>query len=83
MRLTDNDLLLLARLINGEARGESYLGQVAVGAVVVNRLKSDEFPDTVAGVVYQPGQFAVRGRPDRPRAFGVLSGGRAGRRGRR
>ncbi|MCL6581554.1 MAG: cell wall hydrolase [Firmicutes bacterium] len=59
VELTENDLLLLARLINGEARGEPYLGHVAVGAVVVNRLKSDEFPDTVAGVVYQPGQFAV------------------------
>lgn len=49
---------LLARLINGEARGEPYKGQVAVGAVVMNRMKSSEFPDTISGVIYQKGQFS-------------------------
>lgn len=49
---------LLARLINGEARGEPYKGQVAVGAVVMNRVKSSEFPDTIAGVIYQKNQFS-------------------------
>lgn len=48
---------LLARLINGEARGESYIGQVAVGAVVMNRVKSSKFPNTITGVIYQKGQF--------------------------
>lgn len=49
---------LLARLINGEARGEKYLGQVAVAAVVMNRVKSNKFPNTIAGVIYQKGQFS-------------------------
>ena len=49
---------LLARLINGEARGEPYKGQVAVGAVVMNRVKSSQFPDTISGVIYQKGQFS-------------------------
>lgn len=48
---------LLAHIINGEARGESYTGQVAVGAVVLNRVKSSSFPNTIAGVIYQPGAF--------------------------
>lgn len=52
-----NDLNLLARLIYGEARGESYTGQVAVGAVVLNRVKSSSFPNTIAGVIYQSGAF--------------------------
>ena len=52
---------LLARLIYGEARGEPYTGQVAVGAVVMNRVKSSSFPNTIAGVIYQSGAFdAVR-----------------------
>lgn len=50
--------LLLARLINGEARGESYQGQVAVAAVVLNRVKDAAFPNTIAGVIYQKGQFS-------------------------
>lgn len=54
----DNMVELLARLINGEARGETYLGQVAVGAVIMNRVKSPEFPNTIAGVIYEPGQFS-------------------------
>lgn len=56
-----NDLNLLARVIYGEARGEPYTGQVAVGAVVLNRVKSSSFPNTISGVVYQSGAFdAVR-----------------------
>ena len=50
---------LLARVIYGEARGEPYTGQVAVGAVVLNRVKSSSFPNTVAGVIYQSGAFSV------------------------
>jgi len=51
------DLYLLARLIHGEARGEPYEGKVAVGAVVLNRTRDSRFPDTLAGVIYQPGAF--------------------------
>ncbi len=52
---------LLARLIYGEARGEPYTGQVAVGAVVMNRVKSSSFPNSISGVIYQAGSFdAVR-----------------------
>lgn len=51
------DVWLLARVIYGEARGEPYKGQVAIGAVVLNRVKSPSFPNTVAGVVYQRGAF--------------------------
>lgn len=49
---------LLARLIYAEARGENYTGQVAVGAVVLNRVESSQFPNTIAGVIYQKGQFS-------------------------
>lgn len=52
-----SDLQLLARAINGEARGESYEGQVAVGAVILNRVKHPDFPNTIAGVIYQPRCF--------------------------
>ena len=52
-----NDLNLLARVIYGEARGEPYNGQVAVGAVVLNRVKSSSFPNTISGVIYQSGAF--------------------------
>ena len=48
---------LLARLIYGEARGEPYTGQVAVGAVVMNRVKSSSFSNTISGVIYQSGAF--------------------------
>lgn len=51
------DYALLARLISAEARGEPYSGQVAVGAVVLNRIENPVFPDTVAGVIYQHGAF--------------------------
>ena len=50
---------LLARAIHGEARGEPYTGQVAVGAVILNRVKHPSFPNTVAGVIYQPGAFTA------------------------
>jgi len=50
----NSDLSLLAKLIYAEARGESYTGQVAVGAVVLNRVKSSSFPNTISGVIYQP-----------------------------
>ena len=52
------DYELLARIISAEARGETYLGQVAVGAVVLNRIEHPSFPDTVSGVVYQNGAFS-------------------------
>ena len=53
----NGDVALLARLISAEARGEPYSGQVAVGAVVLNRVEHPAFPNSVAGVVYQPGAF--------------------------
>lgn len=52
-----NDVYLLARVIYGEGRGEPYTGQVAIAAVVLNRVKHPSFPNTIAGVVYQPGAF--------------------------
>lgn len=56
---SDKDVQLLARCINGEARGEPYEGQVAVGAVIVNRTRDARFPNTIAGVIYQPGAFTA------------------------
>ena len=56
---SDSDLNLLAHLIYGEARGESYVGQVAVGAVVMNRIRSSSFPNTMAGVIYQSYAFTA------------------------
>ena len=53
----EGDVWLLACVINGEGRGESYIGQVAIGAVVMNRVKHAAFPNTIAGVIYQPGAF--------------------------
>lgn len=50
---------LLAMAINGEARGEPYVGQVAVGAVILNRVEHSSFPNTIAGVIYQPGAFTA------------------------
>ncbi len=52
------DVALLARLISAEARGEPYTGQVAVGAVVLNRVEHPSFPDTISGVIYQSGAFS-------------------------
>jgi N-acetylmuramoyl-L-alanine amidase len=56
---TSSDLYLLAKCIYAEARGESYTGQVAVGAVVLNRVASSAFPNTIAGVIYQNGAFTA------------------------
>lgn len=55
--VSSSDLNLLARVVYGEARGEEYIGQVAVAAVVLNRVESSSFPNTIAGVVYQSGAF--------------------------
>ena len=52
-----SNITLLSKLIYGEARGEPYTGQVAVGAVIMNRVKSSSFPNTIAGVIYQKGAF--------------------------
>ncbi|WP_315121017.1 spore cortex-lytic enzyme [uncultured Clostridium sp.] len=73
---SNQDVQLLARLINGEARGEPYEGQVAVGAVVLNRVRDSRFPNTIAGVIYQPlaftaiadGQINAAMQPDSIRA---------------
>ncbi len=54
-----NDRYLLAKVIYAEARGESYTGQVAIGAVVLNRVRDSRFPNTVAGVIYQPWAFTA------------------------
>ena len=65
---SSGDLDLLARLISAEARGEPYEGQVAVGAVVLNRMRHPSFPDTMAGVIYQTDAFTcvVDGQFDEP-----------------
>ncbi|MBR5437317.1 MAG: spore cortex-lytic enzyme [Clostridia bacterium] len=55
---SSSDINLLAKLIAAEARGEGYTGQVAVGAVVLNRVAHSSFPDTIAGVIYQKGAFS-------------------------
>lgn len=55
---SQSDVTLLAKLIAAEARGESYKGQVAVGAVVLNRVEHSSFPDSIAGVIYQKGAFS-------------------------
>jgi N-acetylmuramoyl-L-alanine amidase len=52
------DLNLLAHAVHGEARGEPYQGQVAVAAVILNRIKDSRFPKTIAGIIYQPGAFS-------------------------
>lgn len=56
---SSSDLYLLAKTIYAEGRGEPYTGQVAIGAVILNRVRSSSFPNTVAGVVYQPGAFTA------------------------
>ena len=55
----NNDVYLLAKLVHSEARGETYKGQVAVAAVVLNRVKDSRFPNTIAGVIYQPWAFTA------------------------
>ena len=57
-QMSSSDLYLIAKVIAAEARGESYTGQVAVGAVILNRVAHPSFPDTVSGVVYQAGAFS-------------------------
>lgn len=54
-----SDVNILARLVYAESRGEPYTGQVAVASVVLNRVKSSSFPNSVAGVIYQRGAFSV------------------------
>lgn len=54
---SESDINLIARVVYGEARGESYTGQVAVAAVILNRVKSSSFPNSVSGVIYQNGAF--------------------------
>lgn len=56
---SNNDLYLLARCVYGEARGEPYTGKVAVAAVILNRVKSSSFPNTISGVIYQSGAFTA------------------------
>ena len=53
----ESEVRILARLVNGEARGEPYVGQVAVAAVVLNRVRSAAFPNTISGVIFQTGAF--------------------------
>lgn len=59
VNITNDDLLLLSKLVTGEARGESYKGQVAVAAVVINRVKDSRFPNTIRDVIYQKNAFSV------------------------
>lgn len=59
INLNDEEIMLLSKLVAGEARGESYEGQVAVAAVVINRVKDERFPDTLEGVIYQRNAFSV------------------------
>ena len=56
---TSSDVYLMAKAIYAEGRGESYTGQVAIGAVIMNRVKSPQFPNTIAGVIYQKGAFTA------------------------
>ena len=55
----NNESELLARIVHAESKGEPYLGQVAVAAVILNRVKHSSFPNTIAGVIYQPGAFTA------------------------
>lgn len=57
--LSDNDLKFMANAVYGESRGEPYEGQVAVAAVILNRVKSQSFPNTAYGVIFQPGAFTA------------------------
>ena len=59
MGLTANDLKIMANAVNGESRGEPFEGQVAVAAVILNRVKSSQFPNTVSGVIFQPCAFTA------------------------
>jgi N-acetylmuramoyl-L-alanine amidase len=57
--LSEQDLNLMANAVYGESRGEPYVGQIAVAAVILNRVKSSSFPNTVSGVIFQPGAFTA------------------------
>ncbi|MBW7457326.1 cell wall hydrolase, partial [Paenibacillus sepulcri] len=57
--LSANDLKLMANAVYGESRGEPYVGQVAVAAVILNRVKSPSFPNSISGVIFQPGAFTA------------------------
>lgn len=72
------DVALLAKVISAEARGEPYDGQVAVGAVILNRIARPSFPNTLAGVVYEPGAFTcmVDGQIDQPIASSAYQAAR-------
>ena len=59
INITNEELLLLSKLVTGEARGESYEGQLAVAAVVINRVKDPRFPNTIKDVIYQKNAFSV------------------------
>lgn len=59
VRASRDDIMLLARLVYSEARGELYVGQVAVVAVVLNRVRDSRFPNTISGVIFQPGAFTA------------------------
>jgi N-acetylmuramoyl-L-alanine amidase len=57
--LSEQDINLMANAVYGESRGEPYIGQVAVAAVILNRIKSPSFPNTISGVIFQPGAFTA------------------------
>ncbi len=59
INITNDELYLLSKLVSSEARGESYEGQVAVAAVVINRVRDPRFPDSIEGVIYQKNAFSV------------------------
>lgn len=75
---TESNVYLLARIISAEARGEPYSGQVAVGAVILNRIEHPSFPDTLSGVIYQNGAFTaiVDGQFNEPIADSAYSAAR-------
>lgn len=56
---SSSDIYLLAKCVHAEARGEPYVGQVAVAAVILNRVKDPNFPNTISGVIYQPWAFTA------------------------
>lgn len=75
---TEANISLLARIISAEARGEPYVGQVAVGAVILNRIEHPSFPDTLSGVIFQKGAFTAvtDGQFDQPVSDSAYSAAR-------
>lgn len=75
---TEANVNLLARIISAEGRGETYVGQVAIGAVICNRIEHPSFPDTLSGVIYQNGAFTalVDGQFNEPIADSAYSAAR-------